>query len=221
MVCTIPSLISNANALTIPDLTVNPQNPTAGKLGKIFSVNVTIASVTNLYGYEFKLNFNTTLLQVTQIRNGTFFPTYPKSFTIRKVVNNTSGIVWFAATLLAPEAPKSGGGVLAIITFNATYSTVHPDTVSCPLGIYDVKLSDQNANVITPNIIDGTYTFVPLRGDVNGDGKVDILDLVIITIAFGSKPGDSNWDPRADLQVDSQIDIYDVVLAANNYGTIG
>jgi hypothetical protein len=37
-----------------------------------------------------------------------------------------------------------------------------------------------------------------LLGDLNGDGVVDIVDLIIVTIAFGSKPGDLQWKTMAD-----------------------
>ncbi|UCC95255.1 MAG: right-handed parallel beta-helix repeat-containing protein [Candidatus Omnitrophota bacterium] len=58
----------------------------------------------------------------------------------------------------------------------------------------------------------------PLPGDVNNDGKVDITDLVIVAQAFGSQPGDSNWDSRADLNNDNVVDIDDLVVVAQNFG---
>lgn len=213
--------IMTANALTIPDVSVNPLNSTVGKLGKLFNVSVTIASVTNLYGYEFKLFFNTMLLQATKVYNGTFFPAYPNSYVFMSQINNTAGTVWFAEALLAPQLAKNGSGVLAKITFNATYSTIYPNTVGCQLHIYGVKLSDQNGNPMPSNPIDGFYTFAPLRGDLNGDGKVDILDVVTVAAAFGSTPGASNWNPAADLNKDGIVDILDVVLVTSNYGKSG
>jgi hypothetical protein len=213
--------IMTTNALTIPDVSVNPLNPTVGKLGKLFNVSVTIASVTNLYGYEFKLSFNTTLLKATKVFNGTIFPAYPNSYTLKSQINNTDGTIWFAEALLAPQLPKNGTGILAKITFNATYSTIYPNTLSCPLHIYGVKLSDQNGNPMPSNPIDGVYTFAPLRGDINRDGKVDIIDVVIVGIAFGSTPETPNWNPNADFNEDGIVDIFDVVLVTVNYGKSG
>jgi len=65
--------------------------------------------------------------------------------------------------------------------------------------------------------IDGTVK-IKMMGDVNGDGKVDIFDLTIIALAFGSKPGDPNWNPDADLDPNNIIDIFDLVLITLNYG---
>jgi hypothetical protein len=37
------------------------------------------------------------------------------------------------------------------------------------------------------------------EGDTNYDGIVDIYDAVLASAAYGSKPGDPNWNPDADL----------------------
>ena len=57
-----------------------------------------------------------------------------------------------------------------------------------------------------------------ILGDLNGDGTVDIFDVVLIAIAFGSRPGDSNWNALADLNSDGIVDIFDVVILAQNFG---
>jgi len=57
-----------------------------------------------------------------------------------------------------------------------------------------------------------------LYGDLNNDGVVDIYDIVTIAEAFGSVPGDPNWNSIADLVQDEVIDIFDVVLLAKNFG---
>lgn len=60
--------------------------------------------------------------------------------------------------------------------------------------------------------------FPSCPGDVNGDGVVDIYDVVTVSIAFGSYPGHTDWNPDADLNNDNAVDIYDVVLVATNFG---
>jgi hypothetical protein len=59
---------------------------------------------------------------------------------------------------------------------------------------------------------------MPIPGDLNSDGAVNIFDLRIVAKAFGSRPGDPYWDPRADLNRDGRISILDLVLVAINYG---
>ncbi len=50
-------------------------------------------------------------------------------------------------------------------------------------------------------------------GDVNGDGRIDILDLVAVAAQFGST---SPSPETADINADGQVDIVDVVLVAKN-----
>lgn len=57
-----------------------------------------------------------------------------------------------------------------------------------------------------------------IEGDVNHDGIVDIFDGVIMGVAFGSRPGDPNWNPIADIVPDNFIDIQDVALWAIHFG---
>jgi tungstate transport system substrate-binding protein len=57
--------------------------------------------------------------------------------------------------------------------------------------------------------------------DVNLDGKVDILDAIIVANAFGSKPGDPRWNPLADINNDGYIDILDAIALANHFAWAG
>jgi subtilisin family serine protease len=63
----------------------------------------------------------------------------------------------------------------------------------------------------------GTIT-VTIRGDVDGDGDVDIYDVVKITSIYGYKQGDPQFNPNSDLDDDGKITIYDVVRCTNHYG---
>jgi parallel beta-helix repeat protein len=56
------------------------------------------------------------------------------------------------------------------------------------------------------------------EGDVNRDGYVFDCDINIIAVAFGSKPGDSNWNPDADLDQNLFVGMHDLNIASGNYG---
>lgn len=69
---------------------------------------------------------------------------------------------------------------------------------------------------------DGSAEAVPRHpADLNSDGKVNIYDLVLAAQAYGSVPGDPNWNEDADLaEPYGKINIFDVVTICGYYGLI-
>lgn len=59
------------------------------------------------------------------------------------------------------------------------------------------------------------------NGDVNDDNEVDIGDYAQLSNAFGSVPGDPNWNPEADLNGDLEVDIGDYAILSSNFGMVG
>ena len=101
------------------------------------------------------------------------------------------------------------------LTFTWNTATVEPYInytikVEIPLLPYEIDTTDNT-------LVDGTV-MVKLMGDINGDQKVDIDDVVEMALAFGSYLGHPRWNPGADLNRDEIIDISDMVLAAINFG---
>lgn len=60
-----------------------------------------------------------------------------------------------------------------------------------------------------------------LNGDCDGDNEVTLFDSAILSAAFGSVPGDPNWDPRADLDGDLEVTLYDFAILQRNFGATG
>jgi hypothetical protein len=69
----------------------------------------------------------------------------------------------------------------------------------------------------TNTLTDGNIT-VRFMGDINGTGTVDISDIAIAALAFGSHPGMPNWNPAADVNGDGVVDIMDIALIAQHFG---
>jgi parallel beta-helix repeat protein len=59
---------------------------------------------------------------------------------------------------------------------------------------------------------------VRMPGDINMDGKVDIMDISILCRAFGSYPGHPRWNPIADENEDGIINMFDIALTCKNFG---
>lgn len=62
------------------------------------------------------------------------------------------------------------------------------------------------------------WVLVTIAGDVDGNRKVNIFDIVMIAGSYGAVAGDPGYIPNCDIDGSSTIDIFDVVLAAGNYG---
>jgi lysyl endopeptidase len=63
--------------------------------------------------------------------------------------------------------------------------------------------------------------FVPTPdcgGDVNGDGVTNVFDFTDLAAAFGSAPGDDNWNPGADLNDDGTVDVFDFTELSGDFG---
>lgn len=57
-----------------------------------------------------------------------------------------------------------------------------------------------------------------IPGDINGDFKVTLVDLVLLANAYSSRPGDFKWNPNADINGNGVVDLADLVLLAIHYG---
>jgi hypothetical protein len=144
-----------------PQVFVYPPSQTVDAIGNIFTANVCVSDVFNLYAYEFKLYYNSTVLNGTSVTEGSFLKQsgqnpffYVEAFTDH--YNSTYGIVWIDSTLTGNVLGIDGEGVLATIKFNAITSSN-----STSLSLSDVKLSDPNSNQIPYASFNGTVTVLP------------------------------------------------------------
>jgi hypothetical protein len=165
-----------------PQVFVYPPSQTVDTLGSVFTANVCISDVFNLYAYEFKLYYNSTVLNGTSVVEGPFLEESGQTTFFYKVAftdhyNSTYGIVWIDSTLEGNVLGIDGNGILATIRFNATASGN-----SIALSLRDVKLSDPNSNPIPYVSFDGTVTVLPeFRG---ATAMVLVLILISIPILF-------------------------------------
>jgi hypothetical protein len=95
------------------------------------------------------------------------------------------------------------------------------NTATWTLGQYGLSASvtsvqdetDKADNSLTDGIIP-----VTVPGDVDGNFKVQLTDLVLLAVAYGAQPGDSKWNPNADLDNNGTVGLSDLVILAQHYG---
>jgi hypothetical protein len=85
-----------------------------------FTVDIDIASVDDLYGWEFKLYYNNTILSNSTVSQEDFLPQGSTFFSVidnTDTYNATHGRFWVTCTLTGDINGVSGSGTLANITF--------------------------------------------------------------------------------------------------------
>ena len=98
-------------------------------------------------------------------------------------------------------------GAFYTVSFDATDYTGNPaTTVSNAMVYYDMN-----------------YSIGPL-GNVDNSGyslnRIDGYDLIKLSISFGSKPGDANWNPACDLNKDQKVDGSDLIALGTHFGEV-
>ena len=118
---------------------VNPQLTTT-QIGETFSINISIAQVTNLTAWELKLYYLNTILNGTKATQGPFLKTANStSFWVLSFTDNynaTHGRVHLVCTLIGTGPGATGSGTLATITFKAKNGG------NSPLTLASTKLLD-------------------------------------------------------------------------------
>ncbi len=219
------ALVSNIPSPAI--LKVEPPS-VIGVVGGTVKLNITINNLDaywDLAGFNIKLYYNTTILNATAISLGAFAEYFNLTLKIAEKIDDAAGYVLVAYSWnpAKEHTPPSGSGILVDIAFLVTAVGKGDFTLR------DVKLSafpNQNKWCVPYSIpIDYTTTDghvetkLPMFGDVNRDGTVDIYDITTVCIAYDSRPNDPNWNPNADLAPEfGIIDIYDVCTVLINYG---
>jgi len=204
---------SSSNPL--PLISLKPVEYTT-RVGESFTIDVNITNVEDLGCFEFKLGYNTTLLDATYVKetsvtsicihwlpvdeNMTFHPDGPLT------IDETTGRVWVGA--LFPGGQEfTGNGTLVRISFTAT------GVGNCTLNLYDTGLGDQLGNPIDHTTLDSSITVRANAADVNDDGSVNVLDVKLVKLAYSGfiSPPDPEWYRAAALaEPDDAVNILDV-----------
>ena len=121
----------------------------------------------------------------------------------------------------ANEINLTAGNSTTITVLWDGYSSELGDTV--PFGAYTIIASVTpvagETNIANNTLVSRTI-LVSEYPDVNGDGKVNVIDLIIIVIKLGKLPPWPPWWARIDVKSDGAINILDLIAVASHLGYI-
>jgi hypothetical protein len=126
---------------------------------------------------------------------------------VKVTVNaNTTSIQSLNVTL------SSGNSTIVTFSWNTTDVAYGNYTISA----YATPVPGETNT--TDNNCTGGLVAVSIPGDINGDFKVSLVDVVLLAQAYGSKPDSANWNPNADIDDSGIAGLSDLAVVAANYG---
>ena len=182
-------------------------------IGDTFTFDVRADSVSNLAGWQFDLDFDPAVLEANGVREGDFLKsdggaTFFQSGRIDNSAGKISGLIAGRIS----EGGASGSGSLLQVEFTAKSEG-------------ETELAHENfefgsitgANIpASPLELRITVEERLVTGDVNRDGRVSILDLILVAQQLGKKVAPNS---PVDVNGDGIVNIFDLTLVAQ--GIVG
>ena len=192
--------IKNSEPITGASVQVLPEKEKV-KAGETFSVDLILKDNPGMAGLIVTLQYDSSIMVLKNVSNGNLFDTF----------SSNTNLIWSSSSGLDIAAD----GTLATLTFEVAESTI---AGKYPLALImresvnaagnDLDVGVQTAEI---EVIDFIY------GDVNGDGKVSIKDVVLLNQYLANYDYDTGVsavtvEAGADANGDGKISIKDVVL---------
>ncbi len=187
---------------------------TSFEIGDTFTLELKTENVRNLTGWQADLVFNPDVLEAVEVSEGDFLkPEDTETHFSGGTIDNENGkITGIKVTRFSSGV--NGKGTLYSVSFNV----IGPG--ECLLTLENFLAGSSFGNPI-PSIppeyiitVEGEEPTHP-PWDLNQDGKINVLDLIIVGQAIGS---DAQVNSHADVNGDGEINILDLITVAQNFG---
>jgi len=196
---------------------------------------ITDCNHTDIWCWHFALTFNPTVLEGISVINGDLITEAknPEAAFVFEpgTFDNTAGTLSLTAARYDFQGPNYdvtyGPGTLANVTFRVkgygssgiTFVS-DPETETVLLGATGSHSYPIIRGYSEREKIGNGYFSNKLLGDVNGNRKVDAIDLFAVGKAYStsSAPGIPNWNTECDFNRDNNVNKTDLTTQNNNYG---
>ena len=192
-----------------PLVSVAFESTTPLVVGEQMNVNIQITNGQDVTGYELIVNFDPTALRYIEGANANYLPSGTSALS--PIVSGKT--IYMAATSILGAASASEG-TLARLKFEVV------EARDSTIKLMDVILSNSIGLPLAVAARNGKIMAIqlPSIGDIDGNGKVNILDLTLVASNFNVVPP---ANPNVDVNEDGTVNILDLVLVSQHFDAIG
>ncbi len=181
-------------------------------VGDTFTLDLSARNVIDLAGWQFDIAFDPAVLETVEVNEGDFLKEGGGTTFFQKgTIDNTTGKITKLSSARLSEDGVTGTGTLLSVTFTAKT----PGQTQLTLENFQLAaITGEPIPISLPEILI-TIEGQLMTGDVNRDGQVSILDMVLVARQFGNTvPSDS----AVDVNGDGVINVLDLILVSQNMG---
>ena len=181
-------------------------------IGDTFTLDISAENVPDLAGWQFGIAFDAAALKAIEVNEGGFLKTGGAStFFQRGTINNAAGRIRGLSSASLSGEGVTGTGVLLSVTFSAKADG------QTQLVLHNLQFGSSTGKAI-PAEPHKTVIVVEERltiGDINRDGQVSILDMILIAKHLGETAPPNS---EVDVNDDGVVSILDLILVAQHMG---
>ena len=181
-------------------------------LGDTFTFDVRADNVSDLAGWQFDIAFDRAALEAIEVSEGDFLKADGGStFFQGGRIDNASGKVTGLSAARLGDRGASGSGSLLQVEFKVK------STGETRLALRNFEFGAITGEIIPagPTEIYFTVEGRLATGDVNRDGRVSILDLILVARLLGQRVAANSPE---DVNSDGIVNIFDLTLVAQGIG---
>ena len=181
-------------------------------IGDTFEFDVRAENVSDLAAWQFDIAFDPAILEAVDVSEGDFLKTDGGStfFQSGRIDNAAGKITGLIAGRIADGGVSGSGSVLQV-----RFKAKAEGETELALGNFEFGSNTGEYIPAGPLEIRITVEERLLTGDVNRDGRVSILDLILVAQQLGKRvPSDS----PVDINGDGVVNIFDLTLVAQGIG---
>ena len=178
--------------------------------GDIFTLDISAENVHDLAGWQFDIAFDPAVLEAIEVSEGDFLkPEGRTTFFKKGRIDNATGEIAKLSSAKLSEGGVSGTGTLLSVTFTAKTAG------QTQLRLENFQLAAINGVSISAGPLEVGITIETdhATGDVNRDGQVSILDIVLVAQRLGKTAASGS---EVDINGDGIVNILDLILVAQH-----